>query len=93
MRESPLDPSLKYSWQQVVFDALIECHPEHTETKLTAAKKVISERLVQRNLDHQETLVLLDSLLALNVVHPKARRKVECRGSGCSLRMVDDSSL
>ena len=78
MRQSPLDPSLKYSWQQVVFDALIECHPEHIDKKLTAAEKAISERLVQRNLGRDEALAHLDSLSALKVVHPKARLKVEC---------------
>jgi hypothetical protein len=78
MRKSPIDANPKYPWQHIVFDALIECHPEHIDKKLTAAEKAISERLVQRNLGRDEALALLDSLSALKVVHPKARLKVEC---------------
>ena len=77
MRESPLDPNVKYSWQRVVLDALIEYRPDHIATKLTAAQKTISERLVQTNLDCEEVLALRDSLSALNLVHPKARRPLD----------------
>jgi hypothetical protein len=77
MRESPSNPNLKYSWQQVVFDALIEFHPENMWKKLTAAETAISERLLQRNLEFEEVLALRDSLSALKVVYPKTGLKVE----------------
>ena len=44
-----------------MFDALIEYDSKHIDKKFTAAEKGISERLVQRNLDREEVLALLDS--------------------------------
>ena len=71
MQKAPIGPNLKYSWQRVVFDALIERHPEHIDKKLTAAERTIAERLVQRNLGREEALALLDSLSALKWCIPR----------------------
>jgi signal transduction histidine kinase len=83
MRESSLNSNLKYSWQQVVFDALIEFHPEHMWKKLAAAETAISKRLLQRNLDRDEVLGLQDSLSAVKVSYPEARLKVESAERDC----------
>jgi hypothetical protein len=42
MRETPLDPNLKYPWQQAVLDAIMEFHPEWLRDKMTAAERAIS---------------------------------------------------
>jgi hypothetical protein len=87
MRESPFSANLKYSWQQVVFDALIEFHPEHMSKTLRAAETAVSERLLQRNLDHEEVLALRDSLSVLNVVYPEAGLKVDSAESALRERL------
>jgi hypothetical protein len=92
MRESPFNPNLNYSWQQVVFDALIEFHPEHISKKLTAAETAISERLLQRNLDTEEVLALRDALSALKVVYSEARLKVESAERALGKRLFPTSA-
>jgi hypothetical protein len=75
MREAPLDPNLKYAWQQVVLDALIEYPP--VRYKIDSAERAISGRLCQKPTDPQEVRALGDALFALQIVFPEARPKVE----------------
>jgi hypothetical protein len=71
MRETSLNPNLKYPWQQTVLDALIEYPP--VRYKINAAEGAISGRLCQRPTDEQEVLALRDALFALQIVFPEAK--------------------
>jgi hypothetical protein len=77
MREAPLDPHPKYSWLQVVFDALIEYHPERIRDKSTAAERAVSERLLQRPSDPEELVALREALLTLEIAFPETKLKTE----------------
>jgi hypothetical protein len=68
MREAPLDPKLKYPWQQPLLDAFMEFHPEHIRDKLTTAEIAISRRLFEKPTDPHEVRALRDALLALRTL-------------------------
>lgn len=71
MRKIALSPDLKYPWQEALFEALIEYHPERMRDKFTAAEMAISRRLVQRPPDADEVLSLRYSLSSLKVLYPE----------------------
>jgi hypothetical protein len=75
MREAPINPNLKYPWQQAVLDALIEYPP--LRHKISAAEGAISGRVFQRPTDPQELLALEDALFALQIVFPETKPRVE----------------
>jgi hypothetical protein len=77
MQETPLDPNLKYSWQQAVLDAFVEFHPGRMREKLDAAERAISGRLLQRPTDSYEVLALRDALSALQILFRENKLKVE----------------
>jgi hypothetical protein len=59
-------PSLKYSWQRLVFDAFMEPNAETVSSKINIAERAISARLVDSTpgtLD--ERIALREALLAL----------------------------
>jgi hypothetical protein len=68
MREAPLDPVLKYFWQQAVFDALIEYHPDRLRDKVAEAERAITGRLLQKPTDPHEVLALRDAWLCLQTL-------------------------
>ncbi|PYU24278.1 MAG: hypothetical protein DMG30_08685 [Acidobacteria bacterium] len=69
MRKAPLDPRLKYPWQQTVLDSLIEYPP--VRDKITAAETAIFGRLLERPTDLGEVHALRDALFALQIVFPE----------------------
>ena len=75
MRKAPLDPRLKYPWQQTVLDSLIEYPP--VRDKITAAETAIFGRLLERPTDRGEVLAIRDALCALQIVFPEIIPKVE----------------
>ena len=77
MRDAPLDPRLKYPWQNAVLDALIEYHADRIRDKVSAAERAISERQRQRPTDLQELVALRESLIALQMVFPEIKPKIE----------------
>lgn len=77
MQERPLDPRLKYSWQQAVLDAFVEYHVDRIRDKVSAAERAISGRLRQRPTDLQELVALREALIALQMVFPEIKAKME----------------
>ena len=77
MREAPLDPRLKYPWQQAVLDALIEYHVDRMRDKITTAERAISGRLLQRPTDLEELVALREALIAMQMVFPEAKLQLE----------------
>lgn len=77
MRDAALDPRLKYPWQNAVLDALIEYHADRIRDKVSAAERAISERQRQRPTDLQELVALRESLIALQMVFPEIKPKIE----------------
>ena len=68
---------VKYPWQQVLLDAFMEFDPERLPTKISAAQRVIAERLSEIDpLDLNERLALKDAMRSLRVlVVPQQRQK------------------
>jgi hypothetical protein len=77
MRKGPLAPRLKYPWQQAVFDAVIEYHADRMRDKITAAERAISGRLLERPTDLEELVALREALIAMEMVFPETKPKVE----------------
>lgn len=64
-------PSPKYAWQQALLDALKEQNCERLPERITAAEKLVSERLVQEPEDANEQLALRGAVIVLHTLqHP-----------------------
>jgi len=63
-----LDSNLKYPWQKVVLDAVMELMPERLPDKIYLAEGAISARLVQTPTDSAEQLALRDASFALKIL-------------------------
>ncbi len=77
MTEARLDPVPKYSWQQAVLEALVECHSAQLDRKVAAAEAAISERLLQGTADLRELSALRDALRVLDVVFPTDEARID----------------
>jgi hypothetical protein len=69
MRGTPIDPHLRYPWQQTVLEALVEYPP--LRNKIEAAEGAISSRLCEKPTEAQELLALRDAVFALRIVFPE----------------------
>lgn len=69
MRGIPVDPHLRYPWQQTVLEALVEYPP--VPDKIEAAEGAISSRLCEKPTEAQELLALRDAVFALRIVFPE----------------------
>lgn len=64
--------NLTYSWQQAVLDALMEVRPEFLQSRINAARRVVSARLRDPNpagLDERKALE--DALRSLHLLSPR----------------------
>lgn len=68
---------MKYPWQQAVLDALMEYRADLIRDKLTTAERAISQRVRQRPLDPEELVALREALIALQMVFPETKLKIE----------------
>jgi hypothetical protein len=67
------EPAVKYPWQQLVLDALIELRPECIPLRVTAAERAISARLCEDGTPEiEERIALRDALRSLRVLFPMA---------------------
>jgi hypothetical protein len=64
--------SVKYPWQQAMLDAFIELDAEALALKVSAAERVIAERLREIDqLDIEEHTALRDALRTLHILMPR----------------------
>lgn len=75
--KSTRQAQLKYPWKQAVLDALIEYRADLIRDKLTTAERVISERLTFKALDLEELVALREAWVALQMVFPETKLKIE----------------
>ena len=71
-----MDDPVKYPWQAVIMDALLESRPENFRWKVVAIERALSERVrALDTLDQKEADALGGTLKALPILFPgeKAR--------------------
>jgi hypothetical protein len=73
--EAGLKPSVKYSWQQAVFDAFTEMRSEYLMGKINAAERAISVRLCDlAPSDMDEQAAIRAALRSLRALLPTQRK-------------------
>ena len=75
MPDPKQDSSLKYPWQQFVFDAIVELNSDRLLLKIAAAERAISQRIRDlSSADWEERMALDDALRTLQVLFPEESR-------------------
>jgi hypothetical protein len=70
-----VDYNIKYLWQQVVAEALLESQPELVQHKVSIAEQAVAQRLRESPTDVKEQLALQNALIALQIFMPRKERE------------------
>ena len=73
--KEPPCPDLKYPWQQTVYEAFLETHPQRLPGKINAAEQAIATRLCDpAPSDSDEQRALREALTNLRMIFPERVR-------------------
>lgn len=91
MTESDSDLQLKYEWQKMVVDTLMELRPKRSLAKVKATNRAIYNRLFDSTIDVAERMALHDTLGLLQVLFPSINQtptKVQTQKSALEVRRL-----